>query len=219
MKTFELTFFEVSPEGVLITPGIGEPTLRSDVFEQVDPGDVHSSEELIELIESCPPLADHFRFLADQHLKHRTRVAGLKRALRPDLQRRTGAEQLILGCLRRDPEEGWKKWIEYSGDAALEGFVEAVRDWLDEEIDWNESDYFDAVWSGQAAAKAYFEDLPLEILRALGVRIVEGDRPGSTYFAAELHKSPEVANLVAETNELDCRFLSITQPDSESCYD
>lgn len=219
MKTLELTFFEVSSNGVIVMPGIHEPTLRSDVFEQVDPGNVHSSEELIELVESCPPLADHFRFLAHRYLEIHTADAGFWRAATPGMRLRSGSEQLILGILRRDPEEGWKQWIEYSGDVALESFVQTVRDWLDEEIDWDESDYFDAIWNGQAAAKAYFDDLPTNILKALGVRIVEGDRPGSTYFAAELHKSPEVANLVAETLVLDCRFLSMTQSNSESCHD
>ena len=53
---------------------------------------------------------------------------------------------------------------------------------------------------------AYFEDLPNAILKALGVRIVDGDMPGSSYRAAELRKGLDEANQMAELLELDLRF-------------
>jgi hypothetical protein len=45
-----------------------------------------------------------------------------------------------------------------------------------------------------------------KMLDALGVVIIEGDHPGSTYFAAELRGEMKVANAVAEREGLPFRF-------------
>lgn len=206
MKVLELTFYSVTSDGVIIVPDIPEPEIRSDVFERVDTRDVHTRQELIELIESCPPLEQHFLDLSLAYLQVQAQPYSFVDNLVAQRGRRSGAQQLILRALRRNPDGGWRQWIEYSGDAALEVFLQQVRDWLDEKIDWNESDYFDAIWNGQAAALAYFEDLPNAILKALGVRIVDGDVPGSSYRAAELRKGLDEANQMAELLELDLRF-------------
>lgn len=206
MKDFELTFYSVTPEGVIIVPDIPEPETRSDVFERVDTRDVHTCQELIGLIESCQPLEQHFLDLSLAYLQEHVQPSSFVNNLVAQRGPRSGAQQLILRALRRNPDRGWRQWIEYSGDAALEEFLQCVRDWLDEEIDWNESDYFDAVWNGQAAALAHFEDLPNVILKALGVKIVDGDMPGSSYRAAELRKGLDEANQMAELLELDLRF-------------
>jgi hypothetical protein len=206
MKVLELTFYSVTSEGVIIVPDIPEPKTRSDVFERVDTRDVHTRQELIELIESCPPLEQHFLDLSLAYLQVHAQLSSFVDNLVAQRGRRSGAQQLILRALRRNPDGGWRQWIEYSGDAALEVFLQHVRDWLDEKIDWNESDYFDAMWNGQATALSYFEDLPNAILKALGVRIVDGDVPGSSYRAAELRKGLDEANQMAELLELDLRF-------------
>jgi len=99
-----------------------------------------------------------------------------------------------------------RQWIEYSGDAALQGFLDQVHDWLDEVIDWNESDYFDVVWNGQLAALSYFDALPAPVLKAVGVKIVDGEVPGCSYRAAELRKGIDEANQVAELLSQDFRF-------------
>jgi hypothetical protein len=53
---------------------------------------------------------------------------------------------------------------------------------------------------------SFFQDMDGKMLDALGVVIVEGDRPGSTYFAAELRAEMKVANAVAEREGLPFRF-------------
>ena len=121
---------------------------------------------------------------------------------------RSGAQQLIQGALRRDPEEGWQQWIDFCGDACLEGFLQCVRDWLDEDIDWNESEFFDVIWNGQAAALAYFDELPYAILKALGVQITDGDTPGSSCRAAQLVKGIDEANHIARLLDLGLHFKS-----------
>jgi hypothetical protein len=43
---------------------------------------------------------------------------------------------------------------------------------------------------------------------ALGVQIIEGEHPGSTYHAAELRQDIDYANQVARDIGLECRFVS-----------
>jgi hypothetical protein len=52
----------------------------------------------------------------------------------------------------------------------------------------------------------FFESLPFETLAALGVVIVEGDHPGSTYVGAELRQPIEEANEVAADLGMPFRF-------------
>lgn len=208
MKVLEHTIYSVTSGGVIIVPGIPEPQIRSDVFERVDMRDVHTCKELIVLIEYCQPLERHFQRLSLAYLEEHAQPSSFANNLVEPRGPRSGAQQLILRALRRNPDGGWRQWIEFSGDAALEEFLQRVRDWLDEEIVWSESDHFDANWNGQAAALAYFEDLPNAILNALGVRIVDGDVPGSSYLAAELRKGLDEANQVAKLLELDFRFTT-----------
>ena len=219
MMPLELTLFSVTAQGVIVVPDIPEPKTRADVFEQVDLRDVHSRQDLIDLIRECHPLAQHFGRLSRDYLDAHTQNASFVDTLVAPRRARSGSVQLIVGALRRDPEDGWQQWIDYSGDAALEGFLQTARDWLDEDINWGESDYFDAVWNGQAAALSYFDDLPAAILKAVGIRIVEGDVPGATYRAAELYKDITVANQTAELLELEFRLESINLRCVEVCND
>lgn len=45
---------------------------------------------------------------------------------------------------------------------------------------------FDHCWSGQSASLGFFSDLGADVLKTLGVVIIEGEHPGSSHFAAEL---------------------------------
>jgi len=219
MNSLDLTTFSVTAAGVIVVPGIPEPKTRADVFEQVDLRGIHGREELILLIEKCQPLASHFRFLSMVYLDEHSQADGFVDNLVAQRGPRSGAQQLILRVLRRDPDGGWREWIRCSGDSALEGFLQRVRDWLADDIDWSESEYFDAVWNGQEAAFAHFDDLPAPILKTIGVRIVDGDVPGSTYRAAELRKGIDAANQAAELLELDFRFESAAAPVVQVCHD
>ena len=69
MNNLDLSTFSVTANGVIVVPGITEPTTRADVFEQVDPRDVHTCQDLIELIDSCSPLAAHFQDLSASYLQ------------------------------------------------------------------------------------------------------------------------------------------------------
>ena len=61
-------------------------------------------------------------------------------------------------------------------------------------------------FSGVALAKKYFECLGYETLDGLGVQIIEGDHPGSNYYAAVLRQDVDYVNQVARDLGLTFRF-------------
>ena len=219
MTTLDLTVFAVDADGVITVPGIPELQVRTDVFERVNPQDVHTAHDLIRLIKSCEPLAERFRQLSREYLAEHAQPSVFVENLLAQRGLRSGTQQLILRTLRRNPEEGWRNWIEYSGETALEGFLQHVRDWLEEDIDWGEIEYFDADWNGQVAALAYFDDVPARILRTVGIKIVDGDVPGSNYQAVVLRKGVEHANEVAQRLDLEFRFEEFAAAHVEARHD
>jgi len=52
----------------------------------------------------------------------------------------------------------------------------------------------------------FFEIMPHKLLGALGVIIIEGEHPGSSYYAAELRGNIDAANAVAARRALPFRF-------------
>ena len=79
---------------------------------------------------------------------------------------------------------------------------------------WAESgDYGPEEWeefhypaSGQDYAFRFFNMQDFALSEALGVKVVEGDRPGSNYYAAELRISAEDANSRAAGHGIPVRF-------------
>ncbi len=61
-------------------------------------------------------------------------------------------------------------------------------------------------YSGVALAKKYFERLGYETLDGLGVQIVEGEHPGSSYYAAVLRQDIDYVNNIARSLGLKFRF-------------
>jgi hypothetical protein len=204
MKCNELTFFEVTDEGIIIDPDVYPPKFRSHVFERVNVFDAHTPEDLIDEIECCPPLVTHFQSLGQQFLEQFDFEEDTS------YPQHSTVIQLIYCALGSDPNNGWKLWIELStrsGLSDIAAFQSLVNDWLSSEIDWSEREFFEPIWDGQTAALGYFCDFPAHTLKALGVKIVDSEHPGSSYRAAEINKTINEANRVASELSLDFRLL------------
>ncbi len=100
----------------------------------------------------------------------------------------------------------WEPWLAQASDEAVEDLVDRANRWLDDPA--NESDWELANLRGyteQGAALTYFRD-SFAFNDLFNVVIVEGDHPGSTYYAAELHMDVAEANALAIDEGLPIRF-------------
>jgi hypothetical protein len=108
-------------------------------------------------------------------------------------------------------EEVIEKWFAQMSDEHFSNVCTAMRQWTESEPDWlnEENEYFTIAAGGQEYALDFFENyVGQEILEELEIEIVEGDRPGSSYFAAELHIPIEQANERAIAAGIPVRFVS-----------
>ena len=199
-----MTFYEVAGHGTLSDPRVAGPKVRADVFERLSLGIIRTTDELISEVDDCVPLASHFSILAETHL------ASIEEELEDEgsglgfIARRRLA--FLAAALRHDPDTGWHDWVAHEGDPGLAGFKERIEDWLAQGIDWDEAEWFDSGWSGQNAALGFFSGLDAQVRKLLGVVIIEGEHPGSSYYAAELQGEIGPANQAAQALGLAFRF-------------
>ena len=84
--------------------------------------------------------------------------------------------------------------------------VKLTNEWLEEPLDDYDLEE-ETVFSGpQGEALSFFQALDLDTLDSLGVVIVEGDCPGSSYRGAELRNDIASANSTAGRLRLPFRF-------------
>jgi hypothetical protein len=102
----------------------------------------------------------------------------------------------------QDDDFGWRNWITEEGQAGLAWFIDQVEAWLDDPAGKEAAEQF----SGVALAKKYFECLDYKTLDGIGVQIIEGDHPGSSYYAAVLRQDIDYVNQVARDLGLTFRF-------------
>jgi hypothetical protein len=199
-----MTFYEVARHGTLTDPGVAGPKVRAEVFERLSLGIIRTTDELISEVDDCVPLASHFSIMAEEHL------ACIEEELEDEdsdlgfIARRRLA--FLAAALRHDPDTGWRDWVAHEGDPGLAVFKERIEDWLADSIDWDEAEWFDSGWSGQSAALGFFSDLDAHVRKLLGVVIIEGEYPGSSYYAAELQGEIGPANAAAQALGLAFRF-------------
>lgn len=101
-----------------------------------------------------------------------------------------------------------RTWLAGLDNAGRDEMTNAIYDWLDEEVDASEYGYTAmAGFSGQASALCFFQSEP-ELVEALDIKIIEGDHPGSSYFAAEISQDIESTNALAAAEGLPIRFAA-----------
>jgi hypothetical protein len=105
-------------------------------------------------------------------------------------------------------ETDWPTWFRgLQGQRRNEVHAE-LDAWLRDEPDWNwEDDYLPDRATGQGAAFKYFEDTDCAVLKALKIRLIDGDRPGSNYIGAHLEIPFTEANGIAAKNGWTIRFV------------
>ncbi len=183
-----------------------EPTCRADVFD-VSVNRIKTVGDMISEADACTPLTWELQRI---YSEERDQILQELEALsdKETTRKKRAALEAKLEQMPEEPEDGISEWLERLEEKRLPKIRKRIRAWLGERPDWNnEDDYFEDYATAQSAALVFFEQMDRETLDKLGVEIVEGDRPGSTYYAAELHKSISEANHAAEEAGLAIRFI------------
>ena len=190
--------YEVNEYGTIVDPSVPEPKIRRDVFD-FWPKDIKTTDDLIRAIQDCTPLESYFQQLAQDR----------KCEIEDQLDSARGVKRQYLKALSNaldDYDFGWIDWLKLDGQKSIRKHVNVIEEWLDSPVDWSESDWFSSSYSGQEQAKLFFHYEDKNVLEELGIVIVEGCHPGSTYYAAELRNDVANANMTARKLGLKYRF-------------
>jgi hypothetical protein len=124
-------------------------------------------------------------------------------------KRKVAALKARLEALPEEPWEGAADWLLGLASKEFEArVVPVIEKWFGEAPDWSsEFDYLPESATAQGAALEFFRGMADEDLEILGIDVVEGDHPGSTYYAAELRYDIDAANRAAEVAGILVRFV------------
>jgi hypothetical protein len=195
-----LYLFDVNEEGTLSVAGFAEPQTRADAYatDAIELEDIDTLQKFAERTSLGNRLQDCYTGYRDGLVDELEEASTA--ALRRTLKKR-------LAKLPDDPDTGWMTWLEVEPEKAQAEFADIVADYLDEPPDWgNEFDWMPDSATAQGEAYRYFSTTDQDQLETLGVIIVEGDCPGSSYIAAELQVTVEEANRAAQAADIPIRF-------------
>jgi hypothetical protein len=173
--------FEVDAYGTLSYANFEEPTTRREAYD-LPPAAAIGADD----IEDFEPLARHVERYFDDLVE-------------------ADEEKLIASGI--DPDRGWREWYESAGTDAHADVARSIDAWLDDRPAGNEWEFYYTSGNAQGAAFYALQHEAREVLDALSIKIIEGDHPGSTYYAAELRIAPAEANRIAKRLGLEMRFV------------
>lgn len=195
-------FFDVDQWGTITDPDCTENETWDEIF-CVSTSGLRTPDDLINEVVACQPLISHFQDLANEEVS--TLQTELDDEPAPNAQRRRHILR-VIEAIEGDPDDGWQTWIDLEGKAGVSRFKNEIDEWLSEPADYSQSEWFPLDHGSQGQAKRFFELLDDATAQALGVVIIEGEHPGSSYYAAELRQGVEPANEVAQALGLPFRF-------------
>jgi hypothetical protein len=188
--------FCVDQGGTIWDPSETDPERRRDLYPEVDPAAWRAQGCVMQAAQACYALHDFLESRAASAFEELELAAE---------EEPSGRWSAISALLEKNPTHDWHVWVQTMDVTEFEALKVEVRDWLDDGIGERDIELSPQI-GRQGSAMAFFEGFPLKDLDALGVVIVEGDRPGSTYFAAELRVSVDEANAAASRMKLPIRF-------------
>lgn len=162
-----------------ITSSESEPRTNAGAFR---PWVYQTAGQLISALQACPPL----EFDVEQAVQD-------YKALSED---RTHMRQ-----------EYWCGWID-SDETALAWLTEFIDGWLEQSVDFGNSEFLKCTTSDGYALR-YFQRFDVETLDQLGVYLIEGEHPGSSFSGAVLREDMDYANQVAREKGLGLRFQRV----------
>jgi hypothetical protein len=124
------------------------------------------------------------------------------------LAKRSNVLKARLNAMPKEPEEGAESWLLTLINSEFEDHVvPEIEQWFDSPPNWNwEDDYLPKNSTSHGAALDFFQNMDEGDLDVIGVVIIEGEHPGSTYYAAELELDLDTANAAAAQAGIPIRF-------------
>ena len=203
-----VTEFIVESYGTLRMANFVEPKIRSEFYDSISSNWSESPSYLSDTMEECQPLAwavqsiyTEVRDEIQSDLDEICEKTG-------HLKKRFAALTARLKTMPEEPEDGTEAWLlSLSTTEFQEHVVPKIEKWFNEPPNWNwEDDYLPREGTSQGAALEFFHYMVSNDLDVIGVVIVEGEHPGSTYYAAELEIDVDAANKAAEDACIPVRF-------------
>lgn len=192
-------YFEVHDCGMIVEAGRQEPKINRDVY-RIEERHLETPYDLVRAVEGNEEICSRLRWLAEDE-----REEAAQRLTQGDVG---WSEKRRLQALIKDLEndDGWKYWVRLPDGEGFAAMRQLVSEFLNEPVDWMNSERWPTGWCAQGTAYLFFWRLDHAVRDKLGVAIVEGDHPGSSYKAAELRNSIASANETAEQLRLPFRF-------------
>jgi hypothetical protein len=204
-----ITEFEVTEDGTLRMADFAETKTRAEFYEDVADRWKGSPQDLSDAMDECKPLAWAVNSIYSDFRDAVAADIGAAESEPRQNSKRIAALKARLKKLPEEPEEGASAWLDGLTTSEFEAnVVPQIQEWFSEPPNWNfEDDYLPQAGTARGAALEFFRSMGAHAVDLLGVNIVEGEHPGSTYYAAELRGDVDVANRAAETAGLAVRFL------------
>lgn len=205
-----ITEFEVTEGGTLRMADYAEAETRAEFYEDVTDRWNGSPQDLSDAMDECQPLAWVVNSTYSDFRDEVVADIGAAEIDAKQNKRRIAALKQRLKKMPEEPEEGATAWLLGLTTSEFEAnVVPQIQEWFSEPPDWNfEDDYLPQTGTSQGAALEFFRSMDTDTVNLLGVDIVEGEHPSSTYYAAELRGDIEAANTVAVVHRLAVHFFS-----------
>ncbi len=193
--------YEVSEYGTLSDADFEAPRTRREAYGYTRADlDIHILDAHWYLRQ---PVVDRYRAV----LEEEARAAAAYYAAHPD-EDEFYEEDLEEADLDDLAEEGWPDWFAGASAAERAPFEACFEEWLDEPLDDEDIEHLYRTATAQGAAYIRWVCEEEEVLEALGIVIIEGDCPGSSYLGAELRIPIAAANRIAAARGWGVRFIA-----------
>jgi len=204
----DCVLFEVEADGTLLRAGFSDTVTHADLYGYLPDGWNASPNALAAAMNDCEQLAWAVEQLYDAARKQLIRRIEAATAAGDLCARDFKALETSLSKLPEDPSEGAPLWLASLDAAQFQQLVvPTLTEWFAEAADWTDDEDLPDLGTAQGAALEYFRSMDFDTVDKLGIDLVEGEHPGSSYYAAVLRTDIDAANEAARSARLPVRFV------------